>query len=472
MKSAPTTSMNPEIRNPLDPGRVAELSTREEARFFRENAGSRVAYRAGAAHLIGGVGSSYQKIDPFPLVIEHGEGAYLYDVDGHRRLDVNNAFGSMVQGHAHPLISTAIATRAAIGTHFTAPVRDAGIVADHLAHRFGLPWWRFSNSGSEATMDAIRIARGLTGRTTIVKITGSYHGHHDAVMVDTAHLTPEQTEGDQAHRPGIAYGAGIPANIVADTVSVPFNDAEAIAARFAAMEAEGRLPACLIMEAAMMNCGVILPAEGYLASVRELTRRYGIVWIVDEVKTGLAIAAGGACEYFGIEPDMVCLAKALGAGLPSGAIGMREDLAAEVDSSRVRHVGTFSGNPLVMAAARASLERVLTPEAYAEIGRLEEKLLAGASAIMAEHRLAGHAVGIRSKGVIFIGAEAPVTDFASWGRVVSPEINRLAWLYGVNRGIYAAPGRDEEWTLSVAMGDEEAEHYLAVFADLCAELAR
>ena len=472
MKSAPTAPHSPEIRNPLDPGRVAELTAREEARFFRENAGSRVAYRAGAAHLIGGVGSSYQKIDPFPLVIERGEGAYLYDVDSHRRLDVNNAFGSMVQGHAHPLISAAVAARAALGTHFTAPVRDAGVVADHLAHRFGLPWWRFSNSGSEATMDAIRIARGLTGRTTIVKITGSYHGHHDAVMVDTAHLTPEQTEGDQAHRPGIAYGAGIPANIVADTVSVPFNDAEALAARFAAMEAEGRLPSCLIMEAAMMNCGVILPVEGYLASVRELTRRYGIVWIVDEVKTGLAIASGGACEYFGIEPDMVCLAKAIGAGLPSGAIGMREEIAAEVDSGRVRHVGTFSGNPLVMAAARVSIEDVLTPEAYTEIGRLESRILNGAEAIMAEHHLAGHAVGIRSKGVIFLGAQSPVTDFASWGRHVSPEVNRLAWLYGVNRGIYAAPGRDEEWTLSVAMGDAEADLYLSVFADLCAELAR
>lgn len=455
----------------IDPQRVRQLTERELTRYVEANPRSAAAWRAASAHLIGGVGSSYQLFEPFPIVIESGSGSTIVDADGHRRIDYHNAFGSMVQGHAHPLITETIATRAAQGTHFSAANRDAGIVADLLAERFKLPLWRFSNSGSEATMDAIRIARGLTGLNTIVKITGSYHGHHDAVMVDTALLTPEQTAGDQAHRPGIAYGAGIPPQTVALTVSVPYNDADALEARLVALEAGGRPAACLIMEAAMMNCGVILPADNYLARVREITRRHGVIWIVDEVKTGLTIAAGGATEFFGLDPDMVCLAKALGAGLPTGAIGMRADLAAEVDSGRVRHVGTFSGNPLAMAVARTSMERVLTPDAYRHLATLESILLKGVTDAMARHRIPGGAVGIRSKGVALLGARAPITDFASWAENLDPALNTLAWLFGVNRGIYTAPGRDEEWTLSVAHSEEDVRHYVAVFDELCAELS-
>ena len=456
----------------LDPQHITTLVERELDRYVRENPTSAAAWRAAGRSLIGGVGSSYQHVDPFPLVLESGAGSKVTDADGHVRIDYHNAFGSMVQGHAHPAVTAAVRERAGQGTHFSAPNRDAGIVADLLAARFGLPAWRFSNSGSEATMDAIRIARGATGRTTVVKITGSYHGHHDTVMVDTAHLTLEQTTGDQAHRPGVAYGAGIPDETVALTVSVPFSDADALEARFAALEAEGRPAACLIMEAAMMNMGVILPAPGYLERVRELTTRHGAVWIVDEVKTGLAIAAGGATEYFGIRPDMVCLAKALGAGLPTGAIGMTEPLADEIRSGHVRHVGTFSGNPLAMAAARASLEQVLTPDAYAHLGRLETILLAGVTGAMARHAIPGDAVGIRSKGVALLGATEPITDFVSWALNLDPALNRLAYFYGINRGLYTAPGRDEEWTLSVAHSEADVRHYVAVFEELCAELAR
>jgi glutamate-1-semialdehyde 2,1-aminomutase len=225
------------------------------------------------------------------------------------------------------------------------------------------------------------------------------------------------------------------------------------------------------MEAAMMNVGVILPVDGYLAKVREITTRHNVVWIVDEVKTGLTIAAGGACEYFSIAPDMVCLAKALGAGLPTGAIGMTSELADEIVSGRVRHVGTFSGNPLAMAAARVSMERVLTADAYARLGQLETILLEGVREAMRRHRLPGSAVGIRSKGVALLGASAPITDFVSWAENLDPKLNRLAWLYGVNRGIYTAPGRDEEWTLSVAHSEDDVRRYIGVFEELCAELA-
>ena len=276
--------------------------------------------------------------------------------------DFHNGFGSMVQGHAHPAIVKAVSERVAQGTHFAATTEDGVVVAEELKRRWGLDRWRFTNSGSEATMDAIRIARAFTGRETIMKIFGSYHGHHDAVMVSIG--VPYDRIGDRENYASLPYGAGIPKAVTELTIAVPFNDAGAMERRIKRLDAEGRKPACVIMEAAMMNLGVVMPEPGYLEEVREITRRHGIVLIFDEVKTGLAIAAGGATEHFGVKPDMVTLAKTLGGGLPSGAIGGTEEVMRVVEDGTVYQVGTYNGNPLAMAAARASLLEILTPDAY------------------------------------------------------------------------------------------------------------
>ena len=197
-------------------------------------------------------------------------------------------------------------------------------------------------------MDAIRVARAHTGRDTVVKIFGSYHGHHDGVMVSIG--VPYAKIGDRDEYASLRYGEGIPQGVADLTVPVPFNDAGAMRRRVERLAEEGRAPACVIMEAAMMNLGVVLPEPGYLEAVRELTRELGIVLIFDEVKTGLTIAAGGATERFGVTPDLVCLAKALGGGLPAGAIGGSEEFFETIESDRVYQVGTFNGNPLTMAA--------------------------------------------------------------------------------------------------------------------------
>ena len=246
------------------------------------------------------------------------------------------------------------------------------VVAEELQRRWGLARWRYVNSGSEATMDAIRIARGYTGRDTIMKIFGSYHGHHDAVMVSIG--VEYDKIGDRENYASLPYGGGIPAAVTELTIAVPFNDAGAMERRIERLEAEGRKPACVIMEAAMMNLGVVLPEDGYLEEVREITRRHGIVLIFDEVKTGLAIAAGGATERFGVTPDMVTLAKTLGGGLPAGAIGGTEEVMRVVEDGTVYQVGTYNGNPLGMAAARASLYEVLTPDAYKHLDELNDRL--------------------------------------------------------------------------------------------------
>jgi glutamate-1-semialdehyde 2,1-aminomutase len=389
----------------------------------------------------------------------------VWDVDHNELWDFHNGFGSMVQGHAHPAIGQAVRDRYELGTHFAAPTEDSIVVGEALRDRFKLPKWRYTNSGSESTMDAIRIARGLTGRDTIMKIFGSYHGHHDAVMVSIG--VEYDKIGPREAPASLPYGAGIPQAIVDMTFSVHFNDAESLDRRIAALDAEGRKPACVIMEAAMMNLGVVLPEPGYLEAVREITRRHGVILIFDEVKTGIAIAAGGAVEKFGVVPDMVTLAKALGGGLPSGAIGMNEELSKVVEDGTVYQVGTYNGNPLSLAAARASLTEVMTPDAYAHLDHLNDRILHGCQAVIDEYGLEAYPVGIGSKGCVTF-SKVKVTDYATFKENQDAELSELAWLFNLNRGIFMTPGREEEWTLSVTHTDEAIDRYVEVFGELAA----
>ena len=453
----------------LDPERIRRLTEVEARRLDERTSGSAAMFERAKAVLTGGVPSSYQSRKPWPIYLDRGEGQYVWDVDGTRYLDVHNAFGSMVQGHGNPVIAEAVAKRARLGTHFAAPTEDSIAVAEELQRRFGMPQWRFLNSGSEATMDAIRLARALTGRDTILKIFGSYHGHHDYVMVSISVSVYEGTDRDDY--PSIPYGAGIPDVVTQMTIPVPFNDAAALERRIERLAAEGRLPACLIMEAALMNCGVILPEPGYLEQVREITRRHGIVWIVDEVKTGLTIAAGGATEYFGIQPDMVCLAKALGGGLPAAAIGATHEMMEPVRDGRVYMVGTYNGNPLVMAAARANLESVLTPAAYERLGELNDRMLGGVQGVIDAYGLGAYPVGIRSKGVIAF-SRTKLVDYETFKLAQDDALMGLTWLWNANRGIFATPGRDEEWTLSIAMTDADVDHYVDTFGELVHAITR
>jgi glutamate-1-semialdehyde 2,1-aminomutase len=451
----------------LNRARIKELIEREAKRLDERTQKSREMYEHARLSLAGGVPSSYQLRDPWPIYLERGAGPLVWDVDGNEMWDFHNGFGSMVQGHAHPAIGRAIADRYPKGTHFAAPTEDSIIVGEELARRFSLPKWRFTNSGSESTMDAIRIARAFTGRDTIMKIFGSYHGHHDAVMVSIG--VEYDKIGDPDDLASLPYGAGIPQAIVDMTIAVPFNDAAAMERRIERLEKEGRKPACVIMEAAMMNLGVVLPEPGYLEAVRDITKRHGIVLIFDEVKTGICIAAGGATERFGVTPDMITLAKALGGGLPSGAIGGTEEVMRVVEDGTVYQVGTYNGNPLSMAASRASLLDVMTPDAYAHLDRLNDRILSGCTEVVEKHNLPGYAVGIGSKGCVTFSPQK-IVDYATFKANQDAELSDLAWLFNMNRGIFMTPGREEEWTLSVTHTDEAVDAYVAVFDEMAAEL--
>jgi glutamate-1-semialdehyde 2,1-aminomutase len=447
----------------IDRKHVNALMEREQARLRNRTGRSAEYFTRAKAVMPSGVPSSFQRADPWPTYLEHGSGSRVWDVDGNEYVDFHNGFGVMCVGHANPAIAAAVKARMDQGTHFAAPTEGSIVVAEELRRRWGLPHWRFTNSGTESTMDAIHLARGLTGRDVIVKIEGTYHGHHDAVMVSVK--PPAEEMGPREHPNPVPYGLGYAPGTSEATRVVPFNDAAALEA------ALGDDVAGVIMEPAMMNVNIVPPVDGYLQRARELTQAAGAVLIFDEVKTGAAVAAGGATELFGVTPDIVCLAKAICGGLPGGAIGMADGPAEMVESNKVRQQGTFNGNPLVMAAAQATLIDVLTADAYAGLHAANRRLMDGCERVIAEYGLPAHTVGLGSKGCVVFSSE-PVREYRDYLTKIHHDLSDLAWLYHMNNGIFMTPGQDEEWTLSVMHSDADLQRYVDVFEQFARDVTQ
>jgi glutamate-1-semialdehyde 2,1-aminomutase len=441
----------------IDPRKIAELTEAEQARFRERTGGSARYFERASKVMPNGVPSSFQMNDPWPVYIERGSGAQVFDVDGNEYVDFHNGFGVMCIGHANPQVGAAVKARVDEGTHFAAPTEGSINVAEELSRRFGLPQWRFTNSGTESTMDAIHLARGATGRDGILKIEGSYHGHHDAVMVSV--YPALEALGDRDDPVSVPYGAGYPKAITDLTRSVPFNDADALAA---VLDKIGDEVAGLIMEPAMMNINIIPPRDGYLERVRELCSEHGVQLIFDEVKTGATISPGGATKRFGVTPDMITLAKASCGGYPGGSIGMTDELAAVIADGTVHQYGTFNGNPLVMAAAEAALTEVLTDEAYEQLESTNSKLLEGCQKIIDSYDLPAYTEGMGAKGCVIFSPER-LYEYRDYLTKVDDELSTLAWLFHMNHGIFMTPGVEEEWTLSIAHTDEHLDRYLEAF---------
>jgi glutamate-1-semialdehyde 2,1-aminomutase len=451
--------------SPFDPKRVAALTERQQEAFRNRTGRSAETYGRARRVMPNGVPSSFQSNDPWPVYVERGEGSRVWDVDGNRYVDFHNGFGVMCIGHANPVVGAAVKERVDQGTHFAAPTDGSIAVAEELSRRFGLPQWRFTNSGTESTMDAVHLARGATGRDMLLKIEGSYHGHHDAVMVSV--YPPLEALGARDEPVSVPYGAGYPRALTELTRAVPFNDADALEQ---VLEKIGDRVAGLIMEPAMMNINIIPPRAGYLERVRELTARHGVKLIFDEVKTGATVSPGGATQRFGVTPDMVTLAKATCGGYPGGAIGMSAELAEIVADGTVHQYGTFNGNPLVMAAAEATLTKVLTDEAYARLEATNSRLLEGCQRIIDEHGLPAYTEGLGAKGCVVFSPE-PMYEYRDYLSKVNEELSTLAWLYHMNHGIFMTPGVEEEWTLSIAHEKEDVDLYLEAFAAFAANVS-
>jgi glutamate-1-semialdehyde 2,1-aminomutase len=395
----------------------------------------------------GGVNSpvrAYHAVGSPPLILERGDGSHVWDVDGHRYIDYVGAWGPAILGHAHPAVVAAV-TRAvqngfALGA--TQPL-ELELGEAIRARMPSMERMRFVSSGTEAVMSAVRLARAATGRDLIVKFAGGYHGHADAMLVEAG-------SGVVTH--GIPGSAGVPEAVAAQTIVLPYND---IAAAEAAFAAHPREIAAVIVEPVAANVGVIVPAVGFLATLRDVTRREGTVLIFDEVITGFRVARGGGQELFGVRPDLTTAGKIIGGGMPIGAYGGRAELMALVaPDGPVYQAGTLSGHPLSMAAGLATLE-LLTGDLYSDLERTAGILETG---LIEAAESAAPSVAIARVGSLLTvffrsecprnGAEALESDREAYGRFFRAMLER---------GVSLPPSQFEAWFISAAHGDAEIE---------------
>ena len=442
--------------------RARQIGEQEMARLLERTKASASLYERAVRLLPFGVVSSFQKMQPYPVYLTRGQGSHVWDQDGQEYLDFHCGFGAMVVGHAHPRIVEAISHAASRGTHFAVTTEEGIAFGEEIARRFNLEMLRFANSGTEATMDAIRVARAATGRDVVCKIEGSYHGHHDAVMFS---VVPNADVMGGRERPAKApVSRGLVKDASKYIEVVPFNDAEALEKLFVE---RGKEIACIIMEPAMMNIGIVVPQAGYLQKVRELCTRHGVILIFDEIKTGFTIAAGGATERFGVQPDLVCLAKAISGGLPAAAFGGRADLMRLIEQG-VSQMGTYNGNPLVSHVGLVTLREVLTPSAYQHFAKLGTRLATGCQQVIERYGIPAHIIDLGAKGCVSY-RPTPMKNYRDFLET-KPELFAASYPWLLNRGVFMTPGDEEQWTLSVQHTEADVDVYISVFSDFCRAL--
>jgi glutamate-1-semialdehyde 2,1-aminomutase len=441
---------------------LEEIINDQERIFAERQPESRRLAGIASGALAGGVTSSWQMTRPQPVWLSHGRGSKIYDVDGNEYVDLAGGYGVTLAGHAHPAVVEAVRSQAGLGTHFAQPTRTAIAVAEELSRRFGLPQWRFANSGTEATMDAVHLMRAVTGRDLIIKVEGGYHGHHDSVQVS---VWPDGEEIGPADRPfAVPSSTGIPQAVTDLTLVVGFNDLASVERRLA--ENPGQI-AGMIIEPIMMNAGIILPEPGYLAGLKDLLHADGALLAFDEVKTGLTAGPCGATGVTGVTPDIICLAKAIGGGVAVAAIGGSAEVMAHVANGDYEMVGTFNGNPLAMAASRAMLCEVATPEAYERLEKLRLLAVEGLEREIKRHGLAAHVVSIGAKGCVVFAPE-PVRDFRDFLRI-DDFYSQAHWLFQHNGGVILPPwGKSEQWLTSVQHDEEDMDRFVVNFGRFAA----
>jgi glutamate-1-semialdehyde 2,1-aminomutase len=359
----------------------------------------------------------------------------------------------------------AVEGRLKIGTLFGMPHGLELELAEIVCERFPVEMVRFGNSGSEVTMHSLRLARSVTGRSKIIKMEGGYHGGHDAVSVS---VKPKEGQfGDPQHPTPVVSSAGVLRGTSDATLVAPFNNLPAVERLFE--ENPGQI-AGIIVEPVMMNIAFCMPDEGYLQGLHDIARKHGALFILDEVKTGGKLAYGGACEYFHLKPDILCLGKSIGGGLPLAAFAASREVMDVIAQQKMFHAGTYNTNPVVMAAGIATFNEVLTREAFEYVGGLNKKLVDGYQATIKKVGLIGYADGAGANGALMFYPNR-VRNYRDWYHV-DEDLWTHYWFAMTNRGILSQPyWWDEQWTISVQHTASDIEEHLQVFSEIAPALA-
>ena len=448
----------PATSKPLSESKVGALLDQEWARFKEGTSASEKENKLAAQTFPMGVPSSFQYWDPYPISIKSAKGAWMVDMDGRDVLDMSMGFGAMLAGHLNPVVVQEIKESLEIGTLFVTPSPISRDAAERICKRFSLEQVRFTNSGTESTMYAIRTARAFTGKNGVVKVEGGYHGSYDPLTVS---VKPALAIAGDAENPNVVID---PATVVGDVFVVPYNDAEALERTFAKHKDK---ISCFVVEPVLENIAIVLPDAGYLERVRELCDQYGIVLIFDEVKTGLTAGPQGAAQRLGVQPDLITLAKSIGGGVPVAAFGGKKKFMDAVTDGRMAHFGTFNGNPLAMAGVRA-IDKICNAETLGVAEGFNMQALNRISEIISEYELPAHTIGFGVKGCI-TWSTTPVRNYRDY-KATDFKIAELSWLWSINRGIMTPPGLDEQWLISLAHGQKEIDILVEDFRSLAAAI--
>jgi len=419
-------------------------------------------FAAAQRHIPGGVNSpvrAFRSVGGDPVFFESAAGARVTDADGKRYIDYVGSWGPMILGHAHPEVIAAVTDRVAKGLSFGAPTELETLMADKVCELVpSIDLVRMTSSGTEATMSALRLARGYTGRDKIIKFEGNYHGHVDSLLVKA---------GSGMLTLGEPSSPGVPSALAELTITLTYNDIEQVRETFAAI---GDEIACVIVEPVAGNMNCIPPLPGFLEGLREVCDEHGAVLIFDEVMTGFRVARGGAQEHFGVTPDLTALGKVIGGGMPVGAFGGRREIMEHISPlGPVYQAGTLSGNPIAMTAGLKTLELISAPGFYEQLAQRTAQLCDG----MAERaRAAGVPLSTNRAGAMFglFFTDGQVTNYAEATACNQAQFN--AFFHGMlARGVYLAPSAFEAGFVSAAHGDTEIEATLAAAAETFQQIA-
>ena len=419
-------------------------------------------FAAAQRHIPGGVNSpvrAFRSVGGDPVFFESAAGAHVTDADGKRYIDYVGSWGPMILGHAHPEVIAAVTDRVAKGLSFGAPTELETLMADKVCELVpSMDLVRMTSSGTEATMSALRLARGYTGRDKIIKFEGNYHGHVDALLVKA---------GSGMLTLGEPSSPGVPAALAELTITLTYNDIEQVRETFAAI---GDEIACIIVEPVAGNMNCIPPVSGFLEGLRELCDEHGAVLIFDEVMTGFRVARGGAQAHFGVAPDLTALGKVIGGGMPVGAFGGRRAIMEHISPlGPVYQAGTLSGNPIAMTAGLKTLELISAPGFYEQLAERTAQLCDG---LDARARAAGIPLSTNRAGAMFgvFFTDGQVTNYAEATACNQEQFN--AFFHGMlDRGVYLAPSAFEAGFVSAAHGDAEIEATLAAAAETFQQIA-